>query len=122
VPTGLRAHTDRDRLRQVLMNLLGNAAKFTEAGSITVTANGEEERLRLSVRDTGPGIPAAQLAIIFEEFARLDEARSREGTGLGLAITRQLCHLLGGTVRATSVVGEGSTFTVEVPLAWRGRG
>jgi signal transduction histidine kinase/CheY-like chemotaxis protein/HPt (histidine-containing phosphotransfer) domain-containing protein len=109
---------DAGRLRQVLVNLLSNAAKFTEKGEIVATvdvaaqfAEGMRE-LQFSVRDTGAGIPEDQLPLLFQPFSQLDSSttRARGGTGLGLAISRQLCELMGGRIWVESVLGEGSVF------------
>ncbi len=123
------AHTDESRLRQVLINLLSNAAKFTDAGKVTVRASRdgateEDASLVISVSDTGTGIPADKLEMIFEEFRQVDGSitRKHQGTGLGLAITRKLTALLGGEVEVESEVGVGSTFTVRVPVVYRGEG
>ncbi|GIV97471.1 MAG: hypothetical protein KatS3mg057_2128 [Herpetosiphonaceae bacterium] len=109
---------DRTRIRQVLLNLLSNAAKFTDRGSITVHAAQEGEYVVLSVSDTGIGIPPEHLDHIFEEFRQIDgEANRRyEGTGLGLAICRRLVEMHGGQVWAESTVGEGSTFFFTLPI------
>ncbi len=117
---------DSNRLRQVLINLVGNAMKFTDAGEIHITATltattrfGIE--VRFAVRDTGPGIPAAQREIIFESFSQGDASMHRRhgGTGLGLAISRHLVSLMGGSLWVESEVGRGSTFyfTVRLGLA-----
>jgi signal transduction histidine kinase len=110
---------DRDRLLQVVHNLLDNAIRHTPAGG-TVTVGLETGRgeVRLSVRDTGPGIPPQELERVFDRFTRLDPARARGsgGAGLGLAIVRTLVEAHGGRVWATSRVGEGSTFTVALPV------
>ena len=100
------------------MNLLGNALKFTEEGTITVSAQRREERIVITIADTGIGIPADALELIFEEFRQLDSSATRRysGTGLGLSISRHLTRFLGGDLTVTSAVGVGSTFTVTIPL------
>jgi CheY-like chemotaxis protein/HPt (histidine-containing phosphotransfer) domain-containing protein len=116
----LRVAGDPQRLRQILLNLMGNAVKFTNQGSVDVTIEAgkrteEQVVLILSVRDTGPGIDPAQLNAIFDEFTQLEGTSQRHGgTGLGLAITRKLVELHGGAIRAESVVGEGSLFVAEI--------
>ena len=112
-------YTDREKLRQILLNLLSNAAKFTDEGVITVTARRQQERLVLAVADTGIGMPPEALTYIFEEFRQVDMSSTRKhgGTGLGLAIVRRLTRLLGGDVSVESELGRGSTFTVTLPLA-----
>ena len=113
-------HGDVARLRQVLVNLLGNAVKFTREGSIEVAVEaGGEGRLRFSVRDSGIGIPEEKLATIFDPFTQADGSITRRygGTGLGLAISRRLVELMGGTIAVESSPGEGSRFHFEVPLA-----
>lgn len=107
---------DRQRLRQVLLNLLSNAVKYNHAdGTITVTvSDGAEGRVRISVADTGPGIPAALLPALFEPFERLGaENTAVEGTGLGLALSKKLCQAMDGSLGLDSVVDVGSTFWVE---------
>jgi len=108
--------TDRDRIRRVVMNLLGNAVKFTEKGSITVSLRSVEEGLELAVADTGVGIPPEDLPHIFEEFRQVDRrvGEKTEGTGLGLAIAHRSVEMLGGAIRAESGVGEGTAFTVRI--------
>lgn len=110
--------TDEDKLSQILLNLLSNAGKFTQAGTIVLQIRGTESDLMIEVRDTGIGIPLAQQALIFEPFRQVDMSDTRRypGTGLGLAITKRFCELLGGTIRVQSQVGVGSTFTVRIPL------
>ncbi len=106
------------RLRQVLVNLIGNAAKFTDAGSIRVEVAPEGEgRLRLAVHDTGPGIPASALPILFAPFRQGEEGATRRhgGVGLGLTIVKALVERMEGSVRVESVEGRGSTFTVSLP-------
>jgi signal transduction histidine kinase len=111
-------YTDQDKLKQILMNLLSNAIKFAEAGTITVTAQCQDGKVAIAVADTGIGIPAEQLALVFEEFHQVDSSHTRQysGTGLGLSISRHFAQLLGGDITLQSTVGVGSTFTVTVPL------
>lgn len=110
--------TDPGRLRQIVFNLLSNAVKFTEKGALSVTVSAVGERLLLAIRDTGIGIPAEKFDEVFESFKQVDAGTTRQfgGTGLGLAIVRNLAHALEGTVSVASNVGEGSTFTVDLPL------
>jgi PAS domain S-box-containing protein len=115
---------DPGRLRQVLLNLLGNAVKFTSAGEVNVTARladetaGDALMVELSVRDTGIGMTPATLEHLFDAFTQADSSTSRRygGTGLGLAISRQLVELMGGTLNVTSQSGAGSTFTALIPF------
>jgi CheY-like chemotaxis protein/signal transduction histidine kinase len=111
--------SDPLKLRQVLLNLLSNAAKFTDTGEIVLTAESQGGTLVLSIEDTGSGIPDDQLPFIFDKFRQVDGSARRKigGTGLGLAIVREVVLLLGGTVNATSTVGRGSKFTVALPGA-----
>ena len=110
---------DRQRLKQVMLNIVGNAIKYNRVGG-TVTiecASIGEDRLRVLVTDTGPGIPAAQLPLLFTPFERLGAERTTiEGTGMGLALSKRLTEAMGGTLGVDSVVGRGSTFWVELPL------
>ena len=110
--------TDQDRLQQILVNLLSNAVKFTAEGSVTVSARRQNGMVALAVTDTGIGVPADKLELIFEEFRQVDSsiARTYGGTGLGLSISRRLARLLGGDLTVQSTVGVGSTFTVTIPL------
>jgi len=114
----LALHTDRTKVKQILLNLLSNAVKFTHTGGIWITVSKDEEDLRFDVRDTGIGIREADLDAIWEDFRQVDQSRTREfgGTGLGLSITRKLIDGLGGHVFAESVYGKGSTFTVVLPI------
>jgi signal transduction histidine kinase len=117
VAAGLGVHADRERLRQILTNLLGNAAKFTAAGAIELHAQANDAVVRIGVRDTGPGIAAEHLEAIFEPFRQVDSALSGLGAGLGLAISRQLSTLMGGALAVESTAGRGSTFWVTLPAA-----
>ena len=104
----------------MLLNLLDNAIKYTPAGgSITVRSQLDGETAQVSVSDTGIGIPAGDLPLIFERFYRVEKARSRSagGTGLGLAIVRFIVEALGGRIWAKSKLNEGTTFTFTLPLA-----
>ena len=115
-----RMAVDEEKLRQILVNLLSNAAKFTSRGSIEVRARVVDGSVELAVVDTGVGIAAADLERIFEEFeqARGGPAREHGGTGLGLAIARRLARVLGGDLRVESAPGSGSTFTLTLPLRY----
>ncbi len=115
--------TDRARLRQIVINLLGNAIKFTEAGEVSVRVTVEGEQLVIAVSDTGVGIPADALDTIFDAFRQVEGAGIRhKDTGLGLSITKRLTELLGGTVAVESEVGKGSVFTVRVPVVYEEEG
>jgi signal transduction histidine kinase len=113
-----RLHTDSDKLKQILINLLSNAAKFTHRGRITVSAQTDSQTVWVQVRDTGIGLSAEALGRIFEEFEQADSSTTRQygGTGLGLAISRRLARLLGGDLTATSAAGAGSAFTLSLPI------
>lgn len=119
IATSLPAvEADRTRLRQILLNLLSNAAKFTESGTITIRASQEDSFLILSVADTGIGIAAEHLATVFEEFRQIDGETNRryEGTGLGLTICRRLVELHGGRIWAESTPNAGTTFSFSLPI------
>ena len=109
---------DRDRVRQILLNLTGNAIKFTDQGGVGIRLGYSSDGIEISVADTGPGIPADRLQTIFEEFEQADSTTTRrhEGTGLGLAIVRRLATLMGGDVSVESKLGHGALFRVRVPL------
>jgi len=112
---------DEEKLRRIVINLLSNAAKYTSSGSIQVRARSANGSIELAVIDTGIGIAAEKLDLIFEEFEQADARSTREygGTGLGLAIARRLARLMGGDIRAESVLGAGSTFTLTLPIRYR---
>jgi signal transduction histidine kinase/DNA-binding response OmpR family regulator len=114
---GRRVVLDREMWAKIVLNLVSNAVKFTESGSITVTLASAAGRLVLTVADTGAGIPTTDLGRIFDRFHQVAgrAGRSGEGTGIGLALVRDLAAALGGTVEVTSILGAGSTFTVSVP-------
>ena len=111
-------HSDRTKIKQVLLNLLSNAVKFTNRGGVSVEARRAPAGVRIDVIDTGIGIRPSDLQAIWEDFRQVDQSRTREfgGTGLGLSITRKLLERLGGSVTVQSVYGEGSTFSVYLPL------
>ena len=110
--------TDQEKLKQILINLLSNAAKFTEMGSITLRGHHLGERVEFAVADTGIGIPKAALGLIFEEFRQVDSGATRAhgGTGLGLSISSRLARMLGGEIIVESEEGKGSTFAFSIPL------
>jgi signal transduction histidine kinase/CheY-like chemotaxis protein len=109
---------DRDRLRQILLNLVANAIKFTDRGGVGIRIGREGDLVDIEVADTGPGVPAERREAIFEEFEQADNssARRHEGTGLGLAIVRRLVGLMGGSVWVEARIGGGSVFHVRLPL------
>ncbi|MDX2480568.1 MAG: HAMP domain-containing sensor histidine kinase [Desulfuromusa sp.] len=109
---------DREKLLQVILNLLSNAAKFTKSGQIVLSSWLTETQLSIEVKDTGIGLKADQLEIVFEKFRQVDgsSTRSYEGTGLGLAISKGFCELMGGKISVNSSPDEGSTFGIVIPL------
>lgn len=109
--------TDGQKVRQILLNLISNAFKFTIEGEVLLHAGSEDDQAVFTVRDTGPGIPADRQARIFEKFWQAEDPMTRRagGTGLGLAVARGFAELLGGTLEVRSVEGEGSVFTLRVP-------
>jgi PAS domain S-box-containing protein len=115
--------SDQDKLKQILLNLISNAAKFTHEGEITLASRHDGERLYIDVNDTGIGVSEDALARIFEDFQQADTSTTREygGTGLGLPISRSLARLLGGDLTACSIEGEGSTFTLSMPVHYSGK-
>jgi len=115
VPT---ARGDSRRLGQVVTNLVGNAIKFTDQGSVTVTTTAADGRIRIRVTDTGPGIAPGDQAAVFEEFRQVDSTNTRKkgGTGLGLAISRTIVELHSGTLTLASALGDGASFTIDIPV------
>ncbi len=114
----LTMHSDRGKIGQILLNLLSNAVKFTDGGSIEIVCEACEECVAFRVTDTGIGIPADELPLIMDDFHqvdRLEDGMKPRGTGLGLAISWRLANMLGGTLTAESVLGQGSTFILRVP-------
>jgi signal transduction histidine kinase len=109
---------DARRLSQVLLNLVGNAVKFTDVGEVAIGARAENGTFVLTVRDTGPGIAAADQGKIFEEFQQVDNSNTRKkgGTGLGLAISKRMVEMQGGTISVDSELGHGATFRVTLPV------
>ena len=123
-PGGPSLHVgDPTRIRQVLLNLLSNAVKFTAAGRIELSVTRREagngrSRIRVAVADTGIGIPADKMALLFQRFSQIDRSDSRRygGTGLGLAISKHLVEMMGGTIGVESTPGRGSLFWFELVL------
>src|SRR5690606_29579067 len=117
VPHTIKA--DPDRLRQVLLNIIGNAVKFTESGGVLVELSVERGMLRFDVTDTGPGLETGDLDRVFEEFEQADGTSTRKhgGAGLGLAISRRIIDAMSGSITATSEFGSGSRFTISLPAA-----
>ncbi len=108
-------YVDQTRVRQILINLLSNAARFVDQGGVTVRAVGDETSVIVSVRDTGPGIPPEELPGVFEEFYQIRGMRRRGGSGLGLTVSKRFAELHGGTMWVESTLGEGSTFYLKLP-------
>ena len=114
LPVGLG---DEQRLTQVLLNLVGNAIKFTDAGGVRIAATAVNGHFNVRVSDTGPGIPEEHQARIFEQFHQVDSSntKAKGGTGLGLAIAKQIVEMHGGRIWVESTLGKGSTFQMEIP-------
>ena len=114
-------HADQMRLRQALLNLLSNANKFTDHGTITIDARQGQgdgrDWVSIAVTDTGIGMTAEQMGKLFQEFSQADVSTTRKygGTGLGLAISKRFCQMMGGDITVESEVGRGSTFTIRLP-------
>src|SRR5207237_1407495 len=114
----LAIRTDVGKLRQIVYNLLANAVKFTDHGTVTLAAQRDADCLVLEVRDTGPGIAPDQLSRVFDAFWQGEHSGAPRpgGTGLGLSISHRLAQLLGGELTAESTLGQGTTFRVTIPL------
>jgi signal transduction histidine kinase len=114
LPVGLG---DEQRLTQVLLNLVGNAIKFTDTGEVRVTARAVNGNFAVSAADTGPGIPEQERTRIFEQFHQIDNSntKAKGGTGLGLAIAKQIVEMHGGRIWVESTLGKGLTFQMELP-------
>jgi len=112
------AHGDARRVLQVLLNLVGNAIKFTDDGEVEIRAAADKRQFVLTVRDTGPGIAETDQERIFGEFQQIDNSNTRKqgGTGLGLAISKRMVEMQGGTISVVSALGQGSTFRVVLPV------
>jgi signal transduction histidine kinase len=112
--------SDKTKLRQILLNLLANAVKFTDEGEVRLAALASNGNVTFTVHDTGIGIEARHLSSIFDPFWQVDQSSTRRagGAGLGLSVTRKLARMLGGEVGVTSEPGAGTTFTVRLPLTW----
>jgi signal transduction histidine kinase len=120
VPPATEVYVDRDRLLQALGNLISNAIKFSPPqGTVEISIDSIGSRLRVTVRDHGPGVPAGFRERIFQKFAQADSSASRQkgGTGLGLAITRELIERMGGEVGFESMEGQGASFYFDLPTA-----
>src|SRR5262249_57564873 len=114
LPVGLG---DEQRLTQVLLNLVGNAIKFTDAGEVRIAATSVNGRFNVAVTDTGPGIPEEHQARIFEQFHQVDSSntKAKSGTGLGLAIAKQIVEMHGGRIWVHSTLANASTFHIYLP-------
>jgi signal transduction histidine kinase len=115
--TEIVLHSDMRKMRQILVNLLGNAVKFTDRGGVSLSVRDDVDRVHFDVLDTGIGIAPRHLEDIFEPFWQVESGigRSKEGTGPGLSVTRRLIDLLGGQVTVDSTPGKGSHFIVTIP-------
>ncbi len=116
-PIPTRVRTDGYRVRQILLNLIGNAIKFTQEGSVRLVLESDNQHIRFSVKDTGMGIPESDIEGLFDPFEQLDSSLTRrhDGTGLGLTISRHLAQMLGGDIDVVSQKGVGSSFTLSIP-------
>ena len=118
--TDIIIQADADKCRHILLNLIGNAVKFTEKGAVEITTSQNGNKLVINVKDSGIGISKDHISYIFDEFRQADAGTSRKygGTGLGLTIAKKYANLLGGTIEVKSIYGEGSTFTLILPLIY----
>ncbi|MGV6827145.1 MAG: ATP-binding protein [bacterium] len=116
LPNPTNVHADQGKIRQVLINFLGNAVKFTDSGSVTMTVEQVGENYRFDIVDTGRGIPASQLEKIYEPFQQSTEGFNKGGTGLGLSIAKKYIELMGGELQTESVIGQGSRFSFTLEL------
>jgi signal transduction histidine kinase len=108
---------DQRRMRQILMNLIGNAVKFTDAGAVKIGVTRTPQGIEITVRDTGIGIGQADIGKLFRPFSQIvPEGRPKEGSGLGLYLSQKIAHLMGGRISVKSTEGQGSAFTVSLPL------
>ena len=110
--------SDRDKVKQILINFIGNAFKFTKSGIVNLEVNTREQCVQVKVSDTGVGISKENLPKLFDKFYQVDQTDRREygGTGLGLSLCKNFAELIGATLSAQSVLGEGSTFVLSVPV------
>jgi signal transduction histidine kinase len=115
IPT---AHGDEQKLTQVLLNLTGNAIKFTDAGEVAIKVTASNGSYTVAIHDTGPGISASDQEKLFQQFQQADNSitKSKGGTGLGLAISKKIIELHGGSISVQSSVGHGSTFAFTLPI------
>lgn len=120
-PDGCEVWADPTKLRQILLNLLTNAIKFTDSGSVVLESGECEETVEIVVRDTGIGIAPADHDRVFDTFWQVEQKSTRKvgGTGLGLSVSRRLAHLMHGDLTVASALGEGSRFTLRLPAAHR---
>ncbi len=121
VPEDLRLESDRRRVKQVVMNLLGNAVKFSDKGTIRLDVEAFPDRLSVRIADQGIGIRAEDLDKLFNPFGQIDMSSTKrfEGTGLGLYLSKKILTMLGGTISAESTYGHGSAFTFVLPYQWK---
>ncbi|MBI9037454.1 MAG: response regulator [Bacteroidales bacterium] len=121
IPENLpKVETDESRLHQAVLNIVSNAVKFTQVGSVDISVKSNQETINIEVKDTGIGISAKDIPYIFDEFRQVDGSTSRqfEGTGLGLAIASKMIKILGGNIKVESKLGEGSIFRISLPIIW----
>jgi signal transduction histidine kinase len=111
-------HGDGQKITQVLLNLAGNAIKFTDAGEVVIKAAATNGAFSVAIHDTGPGISAADQTRLFQQFQQADNSitKTKGGTGLGLAISKRIIEMHGGSISVDSSVGQGSTFTFTLPV------